>query len=104
MAQGRKTGGRKAGTPNRSSAELRAFIDAVADPEALMKELARIAREGEREETRVAAISQLLDRRYGRLTQAAAVALTAVPETDCTEALLEKLSRLAEAMKSSEHG
>jgi hypothetical protein len=102
MAQGRKTGGRKAGTPNRSTADLRALIDAVADPEALVKELARLAHQAEREETRVAAISQLLDRRYGRPTQAAAVALT-VPESDCTEAILERLARLAETMQSSEH-
>jgi hypothetical protein len=44
MAQGRKTGGRKAGTPNRSTADLRALIDAVADPQALVKELVRLAR------------------------------------------------------------
>ncbi len=100
MAQGRKTGGRKVGTPNRSTADLRALIDAVADPETLVTELARLAREAEREETRLAAIGQLLDRRYGRATQAAAVALS-VPERDLTEDLLEKLARLAGDAASS---
>ena len=44
MAQGRKPGGRKAGMPNKTAADLRALIDAVADPQALMKELVRLAR------------------------------------------------------------
>ena len=44
MAQGRKTGGRRAGTPNRATVDLRELIDAVADPEALVKELVRLAR------------------------------------------------------------
>jgi hypothetical protein len=92
---GERRGGRQKGTPNKSNADLRAIIDAVADPEALVAELARLAREAEREETRVAAISQLLDRRYGRPTQAAAVAVT-LPEADATNDILEKLARLAE--------
>ncbi len=70
MAQGRKTGGRRAGTPNRSTVDLRELIDAVADPEALVKELVRLARGAEREETRLQAIRELLDRRFGRPTQA----------------------------------
>ena len=69
MAQGRKTGGRRAGTPNRSSADLRALIDAVVDPEALVMELVRLARAAEREDTRLQAIRELLDRRFGRPTQ-----------------------------------
>lgn len=92
---GERRGGRQKGTPNRASADLRAIIDAVVDPEALVAELARLAREAEREETRVAAIGQLLDRRYGRPTQAAAVAVT-LPEADATDDILEKLARLAE--------
>jgi hypothetical protein len=97
---GERRGGRQKGTPNKSNADLRAIIDAVADPEALVKELARIASEGEREETRVTAITQLLDRRYGRPRQAVEVdAATASHVTvsweDSTEALMEKLARLA---------
>jgi hypothetical protein len=94
---GERRGGRKAGTPNKSNSDLRAIIDAQIDSEVLVAELARLALGAELDQTRVAAISQLLDRRYGRPTQAAAVALT-VPETDCTEAILEKLARLAEAV------
>jgi hypothetical protein len=106
MARGRKTGGRKAGTPNRSTADLRALIDAVADPEALVAELARLAREAEREETRLAAIGQLLDRRYGRPRQAVEVdAATAnhvtVSWQDPTEEIMERLARLAADAPSS---
>jgi hypothetical protein len=106
MAQGRKTGGRKAGTPNRSTADLRALIDAVADPEALVKELARLAHEAEREETRLAAIGQLLDRRYGRPRQAVDLDATTASHVtvsweDSTEALMERLARLAADAPSS---
>ncbi len=45
-----------------ASARICALFAAVADPELLVAELARLAREAERDETRLAAIGQLLDR------------------------------------------
>jgi len=75
------------------------FSGAV-DTEALVKELARLAHEAEREETRFAAITQLLDRRYGRPRQAvevdaATASHVAVSWHDPTEEIMERLARLA---------
>ncbi len=59
-----KTGGRRRGTPNKATADVKAVAgqyshDAVA-------ELARLAREARSDKTRVAAIRELLNRAYGR--------------------------------------
>jgi len=64
---GRKTGGRKAGTPNKATAEIRDL--ARADGPAVFKELVRLAFKSKSEQTRVAAIKEILDRAYGRPTQ-----------------------------------
>lgn len=65
--RGHKTGGRKAGTPNKSTRELRELVQPYA-PEAV-KELARLALNAESEQARVAAIRELLDRGYGKSAQ-----------------------------------
>jgi len=67
MAVGRKTGGRKKGTPNRATAEIKAL--AQDHGEATIKELARLALKAKSEMTRVAAGRELLDRGYGKATQ-----------------------------------
>ena len=67
MAQGHKTGGRKAGTPNKATAELKTIARQYTD--AAVKELARLALEAASEQARVSAIKELLDRGYGRATQ-----------------------------------
>jgi hypothetical protein len=64
---GRKTGGRSAGTPNKATAEIRDL--ARADGPAVFKELVRLAFKSNSEQTRVAAIKEILDRAYGRPTQ-----------------------------------
>jgi hypothetical protein len=64
---GRKTGGRKAGIPNKATAEIREL--ARADGPAVFKELVRLAFKSKSEQTRVAAIKEILDRAYGRPTQ-----------------------------------
>jgi len=61
---GRKTGGRQPGTPNKTTAEIRAVAQQYA-PDAL-KELARLAMEAESESARIAAIKELLDLAYGK--------------------------------------
>lgn len=66
MAKGRKTGGRVAGTPNKSTAEIKALAqkhgaDAIA-------RLAFLAVNAESEQAQVAAIKELLDRGYGKPT------------------------------------
>lgn len=64
----RKTGGRRKGTPNRATREItelaRQYVPAA------VKELARLARAAESESARVSAIGMLLDRAYGKPSQA----------------------------------
>lgn len=62
-----KTGGRKAGTPNKATADVKSLAQKYAP--AALEELARLAREAESEAARVAAIKEILDRAYGKSRQ-----------------------------------
>ena len=68
MAKGRKTGGRKPGSVNKATADIRELAQNYA-PEALV-ELARLAKEAVSESARIAAIREILDRAYGKSPQA----------------------------------
>ncbi len=69
MAKGIKTGGRKAGTPNKSTASLKTL--AQAHTEAALNALVGIVAGGEGipPAAQVAAAKELLDRGYGKSTQ-----------------------------------
>ena len=67
MATGRKTGGRRRGTPNRATAEIRAHAQQYT-VEAL-EGLAQIARTSQSDAARVAAWNALLDRGHGKPIQ-----------------------------------
>ena len=56
---GRKTGGRKAGTPNKMTAEIRNLVR--ADGPAIFKELVRLAFKSKSEQTRLGAMKEILD-------------------------------------------
>jgi len=62
-----KTGGRVAGTPNRSTAAIKEMAGEYG-PMALT-EIARLATKAKTEPTRFAACRELLDRAYGKSTQ-----------------------------------
>jgi hypothetical protein len=62
-----KTGGRTAGTPNKSTAEIRELAGQYA-PVALA-ELARLGTHANSEQARVSACKEILDRAYGKSTQ-----------------------------------
>ena len=64
---GVRLGGRKVGTPNKATRELRELAQPYA-PEAL-EVLAKIMRNGESEQARVAAANALLDRGHGKPAQ-----------------------------------
>ena len=64
---GLKTGGRVAGTPNKSTAEIRELAGQYA-PTALA-ELARLGTHANSEQARVSACKEILDRAYGKSTQ-----------------------------------
>ena len=68
MALGKKTGGRKPGSLNKATAEVRVLAQAYA-PDAL-QELSRLAIHAESEQARVSAIKEILDRAYGKSPQA----------------------------------
>jgi hypothetical protein len=65
MAKGRKTGGRKKGTPNRLTRDVQAFVDAIfckVDPIDKLETL--LASESERVQAGV--LLRLLEYRYGK--------------------------------------
>jgi hypothetical protein len=68
MAKGVKTGGRVRGTPNKITADIRALAQNHA-PEAKAM-LATILTTSENDSARIAAAKELLDRGYGKSTQA----------------------------------
>lgn len=69
MSKGFKTGGRKAGTPNKATADIRAIAQQYA-PEAL--EIAAEIMRSERTPpaAKIAAVNTILDRAYGKAPQA----------------------------------
>ena len=64
---GRKTGGRSVGTPNKTTAEIRELVR--ADGPAIFKELVRLAFKSKSEQTRLGAMKEILDRAYGKAPQ-----------------------------------
>ena len=68
MAAGRKTDGRKKGTPNKATADIKALAQVYTNE--AVEELAVIMRGSDSEAARVAAIKELLDRGHGKVPQA----------------------------------
>src|ERR1700730_11111960 len=64
MAIGRKTGGRKAGTPNKATADIKALAQAAA-PAAFAK-VVRLASSAKSEQVQLKDIEIILDRAYGK--------------------------------------
>jgi hypothetical protein len=64
---GERRGGRQAGTPNKATAEVKELARKYGAT--AIKELARIAFKGESDTARIAAIKELLDRGYGKVSQ-----------------------------------
>lgn len=67
MARGMKTGGRKKGTPNKNTADLKALAGKHG-PWAL-KQIRALAENAETEQVRFSALRELLDRGYGKPPQ-----------------------------------
>lgn len=64
---GERRGGRKKGTPNKVTAEIRTL--AARNGPQHIKELERIASQSDSDDTRLKAIGMLLDRGYGKAPQ-----------------------------------
>ena len=67
MAAGRKTGGRRNGTPNKATAAVKELAGQYGAE--AVETLVRLMREGQNEQIQRAAAEALLDRGYGRPTQ-----------------------------------
>lgn len=68
MAAGRKTGGRRKGTPNKATADVKALAQQYGRE--AVDTLAEIMRGGDSDKARAAAANALLDRGYGKPVQA----------------------------------
>jgi hypothetical protein len=84
---GERRGGRKKGTPNRSTRAIKEL--AQKHGAEVIEELARIAFNAESEFARVAAIKELLDRGYGKSTQPVAANVLTGPSEDLRRLLEE---------------
>lgn len=62
-----KTGGRKAGVPNKATAEIKAL--ALSHAPEVFKELARLALHSKSDQARIAAGREILDRAFGKAPQ-----------------------------------
>lgn len=71
MAAGKKTGGRAAGTPNKITADIKALAQEYG-PDAI-KTIVGIMNTSENDTARLAAAKELIDRGYGKASQAVEV-------------------------------
>lgn len=105
-----KTGGRKAGTPNRATQEIKAVAREYGP--AAVKELAKLAGlvgegegKAESEQARIAALNGVLDRGYGKATQLLGGDDEADPinvSNAGTDELVSRIARLAARGAKSE--
>ena len=98
MAQGRKTGGRTKGTPNKRSVEQGASLSEMArqHTDLALSTMVDICRSGENENARLTAANMLLDRGYGRAVMVAKTeSEVTVVHTNARDKILTILARRA---------
>ncbi|MGB9153118.1 MAG: hypothetical protein WCD70_08540 [Alphaproteobacteria bacterium] len=92
MAQGKKTGGRVAGTPNKATAQIKTLAGAYSAE--AVDILISVARNADSDAAKVAACRELLDRGHGKAKQT--IDLDAnINATNNENALLEGRRRVA---------
>ena len=91
---GERRGGRKAGVPNKATAEIRRL--AREHGPAAIQELARLAKEAQSEQARISACNALLDRAYGRSQASQPVELD-LPDTSTIDGVTRSLTAILEA-------
>jgi hypothetical protein len=94
---GERRGGRKAGVPNKATAEIRTL--AREHGPAAIQELARLAKEAQSEQARISACTALLDRAYGR-SQASQLIELDLPEICTVEGITQSLATILRATGS----
>ena len=90
---GERRGGRKAGVPNKVTAEVRTL---ARERGAAIQELARFAKEAPSEQARISACNALLDRAYGRSQASQPVELD-LPDTSTIDGVTRSLTAILEA-------
>ena len=96
---GRREGsGRKVGSPNRATAEVRDL--ALDYGPAAVAELARLFREAKNETARIAACNSIIERAYGRALAGRMIRLT-LPDTSTVEGVTKAV---AAVVQSTSHG
>lgn len=91
--KGRKTGGRRPGTRNKITRDIRALAQAFTVK--AIEELARLATGAESESARVAAIKELLDRAHGKAMQRMEGSLDVNMHDGARDKLRDKLDRFS---------
>jgi hypothetical protein len=91
---GERRGGRKAGVPNKATAEIR-LLAREHGPE-VIAELARLTKEAQSEQARISAGNALLDRGYGR-SQAGQLIEIELPDVSKVEGITTALSTIVRA-------
>ena len=91
---GKRRGGRKAGVPNKATAEIRML--AREHGPAAIQELARLAKEAQSEPARISACNALLDRAYGRSQASQPIELD-LPDTSTIDGVARSLTAILEA-------
>lgn len=86
MAKGRKTGGRVAGTPNKTTVQMKEAAQAYA-PQALAA-LVKVMQFGESEMAKIAACREILDRACGKPAQASLLEIA--PKSPVAEITVEE--------------
>ena len=94
---GKRRGGRKAGVPNKATAEVRTL--AREHGPAAIQELARLAKHAQSEQARISACNALLDRGYGRWLASQPVELD-LPEVCNVEGIIQSLTTILRATAS----
>ena len=101
MAQGRKTGGRVAGTPNKATAEIKAI--AGMHSVEVVDILIGLARNADSDAAKVAACREILDRAHGKASQRVDVDAN-INMANIENALLEGRRRVATSRSLPEMG
>ena len=100
MSKGRKTGGRKMGTPNKVTADLQEAAQAYTP--AALKTLNEICVGGESEAARVAAANSLLDRGHGRPTTRVSADMTHNPGKVLGKPISETVAWIRQVLAESD--
>jgi hypothetical protein len=94
-----KTGGRKKGTPNKATVEVRSLAQDYG-PDAL-KELHRLSREAASEAARVSACNAILERAYGKAPTSAPIVID-LPKTETAANVCEAMSKVIQSVAVGE--